>query len=64
MIQRLQGWKSHYGATHRKYLDTPPLKGSCRYTNVNLHKSIDLHKRWYTQVYRLGGNRTCPYLAH
>ena len=29
MILHLQGWQSHYGATHRKNLDTPPLKGWC-----------------------------------
>jgi hypothetical protein len=40
MIQRLQGWQSHYGATHRKNFDTPPLKGWCvellQFTVVNM----------------------------
>jgi len=33
---RLQGWQDHYGAAHRKNLDTPSLVGSCRCTTVHL----------------------------
>jgi hypothetical protein len=29
-------WQDHNGASHRKNLDTPPLKGSCRCTTVLL----------------------------
>jgi hypothetical protein len=38
MILRRNPWQDHSGASHRKNFDTPPLIGSCRYTNVNLHK--------------------------
>lgn len=38
MNLRLHPWQYQSGAAHRVYLDTPPLKGSCRYTNVNLLK--------------------------
>jgi hypothetical protein len=40
MIPRLQGWQDHYGAAHRKNLDTPSLKGWCierlRFATANL----------------------------
>ena len=42
MILHLNPWQYRDGASHRVYLDTPPLTGSCRYTNVNLHKLKDL----------------------
>jgi hypothetical protein len=29
--------RNHCGASRRENFDTPPLKGSCRYTKVNLH---------------------------
>ena len=44
------------GASHRENFDTPPLKGSCRYTKVNLHDPKELRGRRYTQVYRLGAS--------
>ena len=36
MILHLHPWQCQSGAAHRVYFDTPPLKGSRRYTNVNL----------------------------
>ena len=30
-------WWCKNGASHRKNFDTPPLRGSCRYTTVNVH---------------------------
>lgn len=29
MIPRLNRWQNHYGAVHRKKIDTPSLVGSC-----------------------------------
>ena len=52
MIPLRNPWQNHSGASHRKNFDTPPLKGSCRYTKVNLHKTRTIHHCWYTQVYR------------
>jgi hypothetical protein len=34
--------QDHNGASHRRNFDTPPLTGSCRYTNVNLHKQKEI----------------------
>ena len=42
MIPLLHLWQGHSGAAHRVYFDTPPLAGSCRYTNVNLNKSQEI----------------------
>jgi hypothetical protein len=38
MILHLHPCQYQSGAAHRVYFDTPPLRGSCRYTNVNLLK--------------------------
>jgi hypothetical protein len=43
MISHLDRWYFENGASHRMYFDTPPLTGSCRYTNVNLHKWKEIH---------------------
>lgn len=42
MILHLHPWQYQSGAAHRVYLDTPPLTGSCRYTNVNLNKPQEI----------------------
>jgi hypothetical protein len=34
MIPRAIQWQGHYGAAHRKNLDTPPLTGCCLGTKV------------------------------
>ena len=48
MILHQNPWQDHNGATHRRNFDTPPLRGSCRYTKVNLHITDELPK---TPVY-------------
>jgi len=42
MTQPLYPEQNHNGASHRMYVDTPPLTGSCRYTKVNLHKQKEI----------------------
>jgi len=42
MILRQHPWQYQSGASHRMHFDTPPLKGSCRYTNVNLLKQKEI----------------------
>ena len=37
MIVHSISWWCKNGASHRKNFDTPPLRGSCRYTTVNVH---------------------------
>jgi len=34
MIPREYLWQDHYGASHRKNVDTPPLTGCCVGTDV------------------------------
>jgi hypothetical protein len=40
-----------FGAAHRVNFDTPPLKGSCRYTAVYQPKNQQVNEIRYTAVY-------------
>ena len=55
--------RSKNGASHRKNLDTPPLKGSCKYTTVNVHITKELRDagiRGYTASGGTPDALTCP----
>ena len=59
MILHSISWWCKNGASHRKNFDTPPLRGSCRYTTVHLHVQ-NISKSGYTSVY-LSIQATCHF---
>jgi hypothetical protein len=49
MMQRSISWQCKNGASHRKKVDTPPLKGSCKCTTVHslqFHEHTDFRCTW------------------